>query len=600
MSVLGDSASCSAGANPLAQMNKYMSADRSLQREHQVSGSGSQGSSLRGTEFRNMSEQDRQLYQSMHQGGRQDAFRFEEFRKDVPMFEHTGHSINSRQDRNWGAEFASKQQQGSMNGIGKNGWASEFSRSGSPAQLPSGSTIGSSMSSMPMASIGHPGFGLSMGMERPYMMGSQFAASQVAAPVDQQQSTEQQQGTVEAAKWEEEFKKMERHASPQAKSESSTQGEGLEGSATASAEASTFDQHPEGIIDMDNLENPEQLDQMFGNNFPPNWDEMWDNINDPENAAASVRGENFRAASGLYDFAKDNEFANEDDPFAMGVYMMDNGAKLSCAALCFEEAVKRDPSHVEAWARLGDAQAQNEVEDPAIVALERAVSLNPRHDRALLNLAISYTNEGYDAAASQILEKWIAAKYPDIAELVPGVPSPTREQLHERVRKMFLTAAQRSPSQGMDPDVQVGLGVLCYREDDYEKAIDCFRSALSIRPNDASLWNRLGATLANASHSEEAIDAYYKALELRPSFVRARYNLAVSCINIGCYREAAENILSAISLHDAEDGDVIDFNRSSNLIDTLRRVFFAMDRRDLLAKLSPGAKLSDFRGDFKF
>ncbi|MBQ5154052.1 tetratricopeptide repeat protein, partial [Macrococcus caseolyticus] len=226
--------------------------------------------------------------------------------------------------------------------------------------------------------------------------------------------------------------------------------------------------------------------------------------------------------------------------------------------------------------------------------------LNPRHDRALLNLAISYTNEGYDAAASQILEKWIAAKYPDIAELVPGVPSPTREQLHDRVRKMFLTAAQRTPSQGMDPDVQVGLGVLCYREDDYEKAIDCFRSALSIRPNDASLWNRLGATLANASHSEEAIDAYYKALELRPSFVRARYNLAVSCINIGCYRESAENILGAISLHYAEDGDVIDFNRSNNLIDTLRRVFFAMDRRDLLAKLSPGAKLSDFRGDFKF
>jgi len=48
---------------------------------------------------------------------------------------------------------------------------------------------------------------------------------------------------------------------------------------------------------------------------------------------------------------------------------------------------------------------------------------------------------------------------------------------------------------------------------------------------DAVLWNRLGATLANSGKPELAIDAYHKALELNPHFVRARYNLGIRCVS---------------------------------------------------------------------
>jgi peroxin-5 len=49
---------------------------------------------------------------------------------------------------------------------------------------------------------------------------------------------------------------------------------------------------------------------------------------------------------------------------------------------------------------------------------------------------------------------------------------------------------------------------------------------------------------------EGAIEAYWKVLSLKPSFVRGRYNLGVSCMNIGCFKEAAEHFLAALSLHD--------------------------------------------------
>ena len=378
-------------------------------------------------------------------------------------------------------------------------------------------------------------------------------------------------------------------------------------------------------FDVDADANWDQFDSSFGLNTHNPFDNM---SSDPE--------------LGTYIFEEDNAFLSVPDPFQEGVQILESNGNLTLAALAFEAAVQQHPEHIEAWVLLGSSQAQNEKESPAIRALEQALRLDPNHLTALMSLAVSYTNEGYESSAYRTLERWLSVKYPSIIS-PDNLSEPAelgftdRHILHNRVTDLFIEAAQLSPTgAAMDPDVQVGLGVLFYGDEEFEKAVDCFSAALASTEEGTVnsktqihlLWNRLGATLANSGRSEDAIAAYEKALTLNPNFVRARYNLGVSCINIGCYPEAAQHLLGALSMHrvveeqgkdraknivtDGNNGELpgglddatlermVRQNESSNLYETLRRAFASMGRRDLSEKVGVGMNLDGFRREFDF
>ncbi|KAI8867779.1 TPR-like protein [Ramicandelaber brevisporus] len=299
--------------------------------------------------------------------------------------------------------------------------------------------------------------------------------------------------------------------------------------------------------------------------------------------------------------------------------------ELSDSIQALEARVQNNPTDAQAWHQLGLRQQENEQEKQAIAALRTAVRLDPTILDAWTALAVSYTNENYHTDAYVSLLRWMqnSDKY---RSLVPPNAEQTVERVDQRhaiVEGMFLDAVELGMSSGdatLDPDVQVALGVLFNISEEYDKAVDCFQAALAHRPTDYVLFNKLGATLANSKSPSRAIDAYFTALEINPSYVRARYNLAISCISLRQYREAAEHLLTALSLQQraadkikqgsvsavagggGADGDMAPDNAngtSDNVWDTLKMTLYMMNMPHL-AHECRSRNLDTFRQEFQF
>lgn len=671
-------AECSTAGNPLSQFTKHVQDDRSLQRDR-LNNSGPSGAL---NNFRSAGRggisQDNAVQGFLQKGPNMpemtmepmgpmsplqlDAARGAHLRGQSASPAWADNTFRQPPSMDAGAfnpeEFAKFQQQHpAQQQMGPSPSASAQMNAG-PAQNMR-SMVGSPMGNMgyDMSYMGGmSGMGMGMGMNSMYrpMMQNNWAQQQHQQP----QHFQPQEATVEGkgkgkvvelndTEWEEQFARMEMQ----------------DKAAFDTAKGKEVDEDREANAAIDReLDRLDEENLMCGGetNFG-DLEAVWNGIQ-AENAAmrTAFDGEDWKDVSDnfqsygddweplsyrmgmdprseLYQFEEDNLFKKHNNPFEEGVRIMNDNGNLSLAALAFEAACQREPDRVEAWTYLGQAQAQNEKETAAIRALEHALTLDSTSLPALMALAVSYTNEGYDTTAYRTLERWLSAKYPQV--LPPADISASseigftdRQQLHDRITQKFIEAAQLSPDgEHMDPDVQVGLGVLFYGGEDFDKAVDCFHAALYSSEQGTSnqrsqvhlLWNRLGATLANSGRSEEAIAAYEKALSMHPNFVRARYNLGVSCINMGCYEEAASHLLAALSMHkDVEQSGreeareilggaaagitdehldrMTTQNRSTTLHDTLRRVFGLMDRRDLADRVAVDMDPNIFRGEFEF
>lgn len=298
-----------------------------------------------------------------------------------------------------------------------------------------------------------------------------------------------------------------------------------------------------------------------------------------------------------YEFCETNPMKDLPNALAEGKKRLEAG-DLPSAVLCFEAAVQQDENNVEAWLLLGKTQAENEQDPLAISALNRCLCLEPCNNVALMALAASYANESYQKQACLTLKEWLLKneKYKHLS--VPqsnltreehptfSVSTLLYDKVYDEVKDLYIQAARMNPRDEIDPDIQCGLGILFNLSSDYNKAVDCFQAALQVRPDDSRLWNRLGATLANGQRSAEAVNAYHRALELSPGFIRARYNLGISCVNLGVYKEAGEHLLTALNQQAAGRGpqasNVSPKAMSNTIWSTLRLVISLMHKYELM------------------
>ncbi|KAI6032831.1 hypothetical protein F5J12DRAFT_186651 [Pisolithus orientalis] len=277
-----------------------------------------------------------------------------------------------------------------------------------------------------------------------------------------------------------------------------------------------------------------------------------------------------------------------------------------------EAAVQRDPYNGRAWYELGVRQQSNEREAKAVQALRRSLELDPSYLPAWLALAVSYTNENNRMGTYNAVLEWVSRnpdpRYSEAVKAWRDELSGNGSVNFYRLVDLLIDMARISGggTQEVDADVQIALAVLLNTMEDYSRALDCFLTALAVRPDDWLLYNRVGATMANSGRADEALQYYYRALELNPGYIRARYNLGISSINLRRHEEAATHILDALVLQDREGGDTVETGgaasrrgvTSSALWDSLKTTCLHLQRVDL-ASMCDHRDLDGFRSAFQ-
>uniref|UniRef100_A0A673YYR2 PEX5-related protein n=2 Tax=Salmo trutta TaxID=8032 RepID=A0A673YYR2_SALTR len=345
-----------------------------------------------------------------------------------------------------------------------------------------------------------------------------------------------------------------------------------------------------------------ESDTEFWDKMQAEWEELARRNWLTENEQAQIPSSVSPHEKGYY-FHMDNPYKDWPNAFEEGLRKSKEG-DLPNAVLLLEGAILQDPQDSEAWQVLGTTQAENENEQAAIVSLQRCLELHPNNLQALMALAVSLTNTGMRQDACEALLRWLRhnSKYKHLLKgksHLAGSPGSQRRMsrvstvgryessLLPEVKDLFLEAAQHN--RDTDPDLQTGLGVLFNISAEFNKAVEAFNAALTVRPEDYLLWNRLGATLANGDRSEEAVEAYTRALELQPGFIRSRYNLGISCINLGAHREAASNFLTALSLQRKSCSQQLSHQvMSGNIWAALRIALSMMDQPELFQAANIG------------
>ena len=301
-----------------------------------------------------------------------------------------------------------------------------------------------------------------------------------------------------------------------------------------------------------------------------------------------------------YDFGEasathpDETTLQNTDFMAEGMKHFDAG-NIPEAIRAFETELRHvDADNSDAWRMLGRCHAENDEDRKAIACLERAVDRDPYSVEALLALGTSYVNELDHARALRSLKAWAThnpmyagMELPEIsAEAAATVEERERQALNE-AKKLLQTAMEFDPTQAAD--AMEALGVVCNVSREYDAAINYFRKAIEVRPDDYQLYNKLGATLANSNRSDEALPAYHKALQLKPRYARAWLNMAISHANLHNYEEAARCYLQTLSLNPS----------ATHVWSYLRIALTCAERWDLLP-LSASQNIAEFKKHFDF
>jgi protein O-mannosyl-transferase len=242
----------------------------------------------------------------------------------------------------------------------------------------------------------------------------------------------------------------------------------------------------------------------------------------------------------------------------------------------YEHAVENNPGSWLAHNNYGDALAQANRPQEAIVQFEQTLTLQPNSALAHNNLAMSLVTLGRVPEAIDHYQQALRLKpkYPDAennyalalaaANRIDEAQvhfeaaiecQPDFAEAHNNLGSLLLKMGRLEAAIDqfqwalkINPDyfeAHNNLGILLAKSGLFSDAIEHYEHALRINPNSAEVQNNLGNVLAKSGRMEEAIRHYQEALRIKPDYDQACIDLAMAQFAAGSTAEAFSTAESA-------------------------------------------------------
>jgi tetratricopeptide (TPR) repeat protein len=221
--------------------------------------------------------------------------------------------------------------------------------------------------------------------------------------------------------------------------------------------------------------------------------------------------------------------------------VMANGPELQPAKIDGKSRLEQEV----ALARLAmDRSRPDEAERIAAGILKHA----PRHWGASYILGCALLKQGRSDEAVPHLESAAHGRHDPEVETMLGVGLRHAGRLTEALARLRRAAKRRPPY----ATAYYELGALCVAMDNYDEAIDVFRSGLEIAPMMPELSIELGYALLWRKRYAEALAAFAHALEITPRSAQALFGIGKAHRDSGEVAPAADYFRRALVIKPAD------------------------------------------------
>ncbi len=234
------------------------------------------------------------------------------------------------------------------------------------------------------------------------------------------------------------------------------------------------------------------------------------------------------------------------------------------AVLALEKAVELQPRYADVHSSLGMLYADRGRVEESRECFNRALAINPAYLRARIMLAKSYSDAGESPRAVEELGKSLPTAPSFFADQVNELASLIRNDAAREERDaLFRRLLEEKPTSAQ---VSKQIALESIQNGEYDSAIVELKRTLSMTPHYPDIHNLLGIAYANRGMTDDAIMEFETALKINPDYLKARLNLALALYEKGVRDESMRNLELVLEL-DPENELAVNLFRELQPID---------------------------------